>query len=437
MNEKLMKYGVSACRMLLPKERYLPRFAVVACDQYTSEPDYWRQVEALVGDAPSALHMVVPEIYLGQGDEKRIAATGAHMRRYMEEGVFRYLDEGVMLVERTLGDTGMIRRSVVLAVDLEAYDFHPEKKSPIRATEGTIEERIPPRLRVREHALLELSHIQVLIDDPQRRVVEGLFAHTPQLALQYDFELMQGGGRLRGWHVPEGEMLGELAGALEGVFAPGAYRARMGVDIETGAILFAVGDGNHSLATAKAHWEKLKATLPETELEGHPARLAMVELLNLHDDSLVFEPIHRVVFGIAPQALLKAMREAAERRGLAMKPDAPAGEGSHVIEAYFEGDERMLVFENPVDRLPVGTLQGILDEVLEAFPQAAIDYIHGGDVAKKLGQGSGAAAFLLPAMDKSALFPAVLHEGVLPRKTFSMGHAHEKRYYLEARLIVR
>jgi uncharacterized protein (DUF1015 family) len=396
----------STADILLPRACDLTKWSVVACDQYSSEPEYWDRVAANVGDAPSTLHMILPEAQL-KAPNSRIAAINATMRTYWETGLFRVLPNALVYLERTMSN-GTIRRGLVGKVDLEAYDYTPGSGSAIRATEGTVQERIPPRARVRRDALLELPHVLLLMDDPQDAVLGPVTAKRAELESLYDFDLMEQGGHIAGWLVN-----GENANAL---------LARL-ADLQTASpMLFAVGDGNHSLATAKACYEELKAAHPDRDFSNHPARYALVEVENIHDDALQFEPIHRVVFGVDPAALLAELNASVSAQGgYAVPYVTAAGEGT-------------VYLDRSGSHLAVGALQNFLDGYLKTH-DGQIDYIHGDDVARRLAEAPDTIAFLLPPMEKADLFPSVIGDGVLPRKTFSMGHAHEKRFYLEGRLI--
>lgn len=404
-------------RLLLPAPEVDPAlWACVACDQYTSQPEYWRQAEALVGDQPSALRLILPEVDLDKA-AVRVPEIHRAMRDYLARGVLAAgVTDGFILTERVT-ESGA-RVGLVVLIDLEGYDYHAGSHTPVRATEGTILERIPPRLAVRRGAALELSHVLMLIDDPAKTVVEPVYARRDRLTKLYDFPLMLGGGHLRGYAVTERAELETVFAALR------ALKARL-----EGDLLFAVGDGNHSLATAKAYWEELKPALTEAERETHPARFAMVELENIHDGALIFEPIHRVVYGADGDALRMDLQAYAEAKGWSLS----AGEGGQTVDMVY-GDKtvRLSVGGSP-SPLAVGTLQAFLDDWLPRHPAAKLDYVHGDDTARALARQADTIAFLLPALDKFELFPAVEKLGALPRKTFSMGEAHEKRYYMEAR----
>ena len=425
MDERFQGLGFYPADILLPRDCDLTKWAVVACDQYTSQPEYWQRVEFFVGNAPSALHLILPESSLeGPSVETDILDINNTMSRYLREGRFRTLEHAMIYVERTL-ESGRVRRGVVGMVDLEQYDYEPGADTLIRATEGTVLSRIPPRVAVRKNAPIELPHAMVLADDPGRTVIEPLTALRDRLEPVYDFELMEHSGHLRGWLLGEAEQ-GAVAAALRALSAPAACPARSGTK-DKPVMLYAMGDGNHSLATAKACYERQKTLVPEDRRAALPARYALVELVNLHDDSLEFEPIHRVLFGVDPGALLADLTAAF--------PGAYAGTGEgHVLRYVWEGGSGAVTVPQPAHQLPVGTLQAFLDGWLESHP-GRLDYIHGADVVRELAARPGNLGFLLPAMAKEELFPTVIHDGVLPRKTFSMGEAQDKRFYLEGRKI--
>ena len=288
-------------RMLFPKAGTdLARWSVIACDQYTSEPEYWEKAEELVGDAPSTLRLTLPEVYLEDADvEDKIAAIHAAMKEYEEQGILEELPAGMMLVSRDTGGA-CDRKGIVMAFDLEAYDYKAGSDSPIRPTEKTVESRIPPRLKVRKGAPMELPHIMLLIDDPERTVIEPLFKKTAELEEKYDVELMQNGGHLKGWFIPEGELTDQIEDALERLSDREVFNAKYGLTKDLPLLPFATGDGNHSMATAKAYWEEVKKTLTPEEQENHPARYVLAEVVNIHDESLIIEAIYRVLFGADP-----------------------------------------------------------------------------------------------------------------------------------------
>ncbi len=417
MQEQCIRTGA----FLLPAPGVDPAaWACVACDQFTSQPEYWREAEAFVAGRPSALSLILPEAYLGEAPE-RVPCIHRAMEQALAMGTLATaVDNGFILVERTVG--AGTRLGLMALLDLEAYEYAAGSLSPVRATEGTILERIPHRLAVRRGAALELSHALLLIDDPACTVLEPLAARSHTLAPLYDFELMQGGGSLRGYAVTAAEDIDAVYTAL------GALEAAA-----PGGLLYAVGDGNHSLATAKALWEEIKPGVPEGERAAHPARYAMVELENIHDPALLFEPIHRVLFGADGDDLLPELAAYAAARGWTLA-DGPEGQPVTVV---YEGKGVELSILGSPHPLAVGTVQAFLDDWLAAHPAARLDYVHGEAAARALSQGERTVAFLLPALDKTELFPAVAALGALPRKTFSMGEAQEKRYYMEARRLTR
>ena len=414
----MLKIGFSPADILIPQSVTMENWSVVACDQYTSEPEYWQRVAERVNGCPSAYHMILPEAWLQDpAVEDRIGRINGAMEQYLAEGIFVEYPDTYIYVERTVAP-GKIRRGLIGKIDLMEYDYSKGSQSLVRPTEGTVESRLPPRIRVRENAPLELPHIMVLLDDSARTVIEPLAVRISGMQKLYDFNLMEQGGHISGYAVDAQSRAGIDAalGALAG--AQAAQSAS--------PLLFAVGDGNHSLATAKACFEKLRAELPKEQWENHPARYALVELVNVHDPAMEFEPIHRIVCGVDPDALLAEIR-----RYYRISDAADSGQSLTYVTRERTG---RLFIENPFSTLAVGTLQNFLDDYL-AKHGGTVDYIHGDDVLKSLAQSPDAIGFLLPAMQKSELFPTVVADGALPRKTFSMGHAYEKRYYLECRRI--
>lgn len=406
-----MKHIYKPADILLPKAVSTENWCVVACDQYTSEPEYWERVKKAAGNFPSAYHMVYPECYLETTDAEDYAAgINAAMERYLKNDVFRELKNQYIYVERTLAD-GKIRRGVMMALDLEQYRYEAGSKTPIRATEGTVLERIPPRVKIRRGAPLELPHIMILIDDKQRSVIEQIDQSC--LTLEYEGKLMQNSGSIRGFSLNQ-TAAEKLEAALDALPV-------------SDNLLFAVGDGNHSLATAKACYEELKQAMTPEEAANHPARWALVEVVNLYDDSLQFEPIHRVVFQTSPAKLMDEFRDYYD------VSDTPCA--GHQI-TFMTGAQKQTVWvKNPPSNLEVGTLQKFLDERLAKIG-GKVDYIHGDEVTERLcADHADAIGFLLPKMEKSSLFETVAIDGALPRKTFSMGHACDKRFYMECRRI--
>ena len=414
MNKKFEKLGFYPADILLPKDQDMRKWAVVACDQFTSEPEYWQAVEQTVGDAPSTLRLILPEANLKAPNvDEYIADINASMDKYLAGGVFQVLPESLVYIERQQSD-GRIRHGLIGMVDLDAYDFTPGSGALIRATEGTVLDRIPPRARVRRNAPIELPHVMLLIDDPEKTVIEPLTAASGEMDKLYDFDLMQNGGHIRGYKLTD-RQVNAVADALEDLTTDEAMQKKYGVS-GVAPLLFAVGDGNHSLATAKACYEEQKKGKTPEEYLALPARYALVEVVNNHDDALQFEPIHRVLFGVDHEKFMEEFKK------------------FHTIEVCWAGHDDFITVPDPKVQLAVGTLQAFIDEYLKKFG-GEVDYIHGDEVTRELGSKEGNMGFLLPAMGKEQLFKTVMADGVLPRKTFSMGHAQDKRYYVEARKI--
>ncbi len=434
MNEKFAKLGFYPADILLPKDADMNKWSVVACDQFTSEPEYWQAVAENAGDAPSALKLILPEAHLNDPDvEQQIASINENMYAYLQAGLFRTYENAVFYIERTQSD-GKIRRGLIGMVDLEQYDFTPGSGALIRATEGTVLSRIPPRVKVRKDAPIELPHIMLLIDDDKKTVIEPLAAAVGTMEKVYDFELQQGGGALKGWLLTEAQQ-DAAADALVALQDQEAQAEKYGLK-GAAPLLFAVGDGNHSLATAKRCYEDLKKVTPADQWASLPARYALVEVVNNHDDALGFEPIHRVLFGIEPQDVLKELKNYYKDSYIAADAgtELSNSEQAQVIGVCFGGEEIRIVLPKPSRQLAVGTLQDFLDDYVKKTG-CEIDYIHDDDVVRKLAAKPGNIGFMLPAMRKTELFKTVMADGVLPRKTFSMGHARDKRYYTEARKI--
>ncbi len=422
----------------LPREGIeLNKWAVIACDQFTSQPEYWQKVEQSVGEAPSTLKMILPEVYLDQpGADERIRQIQRTMQNYLSrELLLPY--SGMVYIERRVGEK--LRRGIVLALDLEQYDYNKGSCSLIRATEGTIIERLPPRMRIREGAKLELPHILVLIDDPESSVIEKVGKAKANLKELYDFELMAGSGHLNGYLVNDQVVEAGVIAALERLADPQTFATKYGVGRDEPVLLFAMGDGNHSLATAKAIWEKNKA---QVGME-HPSRYALVEIENVHDEGLEFSPIHRVLFN-QKQDILAAMKTyfkggfnhtVCKDQAEMVKRIEQAGDALQSVGMITAEGWGTMEITTPTSNLPVGTLQEFLDYFLKSGGAEKIDYIHGEETVYRLGRQPGNTAFYLPAMDKSDLFKTVILDGALPRKTFSMGEAYEKRFYLECRKI--
>ncbi|MCI9169444.1 MAG: DUF1015 domain-containing protein [Lawsonibacter sp.] len=405
--------------ILLPRDCDLSLWSVVACDQYTSQPEYWQRVEERVGRAPSALRLILPESCLeGPSVETDIMEVNNTMSRYLREGRFQEYPDALIYVERTL-DSGKVRRGLVGMADLEAYDYEPGSSSAIQATEGVVMSRIPPRVAVRKNAPIELPHAILLSDCGD--IVAPLAGRTGEMELLYDFELMEGGGYVKGWLLTR-EQQEQTARAI---------RARKEwADRERDGLLFVAGDGNHSLAAAKECYERRKGLTDPTQWPDLPSRYALCELVDLSGNGVDFEPIHRVVFGVKPEELLDALMKYC--------PSAVRGrEEGHVlpfvIGRWSQGE---ITVTKPAANLPVDTLQRFLDDYTASHPKARVDYIHGEAEARALAEErEDAVAFLLPRPRWPELFDAVVRDGLLPRKTFSIGQAKDKRFYLEARKI--
>ena len=412
-----------AADILLPKNTDMEKWAVVACDQYTSEPDYWADLKGIIGGAPSTLDLILPEVYLGEGDVgQRIDAIHAKMKDYISKDIFEEHKDALIYLERKQND-GKVRAGLVGCIDLEQYDYSKGSSTQVRATEATVVERIPPRLKVRRGADIELSHIMILIDDEGRSVIEPLEARKEGFAKVYDTPLTKKGGSIKGWLLDE-KSKAEVLSALDKLGSKEEFERKYGLS-DTPVLLYAMGDGNHSLATAKAYYEELKAANPGKDMSNHPARYALCEIVNLHSPALEFEAIHRIVTNTNIDALMQALTKA-----LSLS-DEPAEQKITVVK---NGAHTDMYVHTPLSKLAVGSLQSALDKLLPEIG-GEVDYIHGTEVVDELSKKDGAIGFILPDMGKNELFPTVIADGALPRKTFSMGHAWDKRYYMEARRI--
>ena len=413
-----------AADILLPEKTIdMEKWSVIACDQFTSEPEYWEKVKANVAEHPSTLDMILPEVYLGHDDyEKQLKTIESSMNKYLHEQVFAEYKDAMIYVERT-DSSGKVRSGIVGKIDLEQYDYRKKSTSFIRATEATVAERIPARVEIRKNAVVELPHVMLLVDDAGKHVIEPCAFEKESLPLLYDFDLMLGGGHLRGNLLGEKEQE-RIQKALSFLADAKCFGDKYHVKNRP-VLLFAVGDGNHSLAAAKEYYEQLKAAYPDEDLSDHPARYALVEIVNLHSPALQFEAIHRIVTDVDVEDLLSKMSVA-----LHIKKE---GKGQTFYTIY-NGKKKKCVIERPTSKLTVGSLQRFLDGYL-AQNGGKIDYIHGEEVVESLAREKDSIGFILPNMGKEELFPTVIHDGALPRKTFSMGHAQDKRYYTECRKI--
>ena len=414
------RIGIRPAQILLPAAGVKPEtWACIACDQYTSEPEYWEKAFAVAGDAPSAIRLILPEYNL-KNSESLIPQIHSTMADYLAQGLLTpAVNPGFILCERTIASG--TRLGLVCAVDLEQYSFEKGSLPLIRPTEQTITDRLPPRLKIRRGAPVELTHIMILIDDPDRTVLEPLQADKAALRQVYDFDLMMNGGHLAGWAVDSAEKLAQVDRSLNALMDTKGEHP----------LLLAVGDGNHSLATAKAYWNEIREGLSEAERENHPARFALCEIVNIHDGARLFEPSYRILTGTTRSSVMADWKAYAEAKGMSL-----AAEGSDhrftVVSA--DGEETVAVL-NPEGAIPCETIQKFLDSFLSRHPEAGIDFIHGEGSLRALAAKPETVGFLLPDIDKHSFFKDVEKLGVLPRKTFSMGEADEKRFYMEAKKI--
>lgn len=399
----MQKYPLMPADILLPKDNF-EKWAVIACDQYTSEQKYWDETERIVGSAPSALRITLPEIYLEDNTDERIARINSTMKEYLSSDVFEVNKDAMIYVER-MSSNGKIRRGIVGVIDLEDYDYNKGSHALVRATEQTVLERIPPRVKIRRDAALELPHVMLLVDDPELTVIEPIASVKDSLKKAYDFDLMQGGGHIAGYFTSS-SLQQQIGEALNAIIAD-----------KEDKLMFAVGDGNHSLATAKECYNLTKSP---------NARYALVEVVNIHDKSIEFEPIYRVLFNVDADKFIDEVKTALG--------EDYNGNDAQIIE-YVSAAKSGKISAKPSSKLPVGTLQAFLDKYLAEHKEVKIDYIHGESVVYDLCKQENVVGFIFEGMKKSELFDAIKHDGSLPRKTFSMGNACDKRYYIEARKI--
>jgi hypothetical protein len=430
--------GVAIPEVLLPtKEVNLTKWAVIACDQYTSQPDYWHKVEFLAQNAPSTFHMVYPEIYLEESDKEiRIKKIQEAMKTYLSNGIFEPF-EGLIYVERKIKN-GKTRHGIMLALDLEKYDYNKGSQTLIRATEGTIIDRLPPRISIRQEAPIEIPHIMVLIDDPSSSIIESLEDFKSDFKSLYNFDLMLDGGHVEGFAI-DPITTEKIISGIRNLTDPKIFKEKYNLSQELPILLFAMGDGNHSLATAKAIWEKNKQSFGM----NHPSRYALVEIVNIHDSALEFEPIHRVLFKVKNNIFQELSKYYGTDFSYEQSPDMNSAinatninQSGHAFAIVTDKGWFVSKISNPKTNLPVGTLQGFIDSIVANSGVEKIDYVHGNDAVSKLGSIEGNVGFYLPPMKKSDLFKTVILDGALPRKTFSMGEADEKRFYLECRKII-
>jgi hypothetical protein len=436
--KNFLDLGVQIPEIQLPVTSVdLQKWSVIACDQFTSQPEYWKQVADFVGSSPSTLKLVFPEVFLGKEDESsRIQNIHANMQHYLESGLLQP-HKGMIYVERTV--SGKTRRGLMVALDLEKYDFNAGSTTLIRATEGTILNRLPPRIKIREQAPLEFPHILMLIDDPEDEIIGNIERHKASLPLAYDFDLMQSSGHLTGRFIDNIKLEEGIIKGLETLANPAVFSKKYNLPEGSPVLLFASGDGNHSLATAKSCWEKLKPSVGM----NHPARYALVEIENVHDQALEFEPIHRVLFNLNTD-MTEVMKEhfganisflpVTDYSTMINAVKSAQGAGHHFGFIDQKGCQ-IVKISNPKLNLPVGTIQDFLDGWLQTTHTTEIDYVHGDEAVYTLAIKPFNAGFYFAGMPKSDLFKTVIMDGSLPRKTFSMGEAHEKRFYFEARRI--
>ena len=417
-----MNNALKPADILVPKESVdMEKWAVIACDQYTSEPEYWNKTAKIVGNNYSSLNMILPEIYLEDSDvSDRISNIHNTMEKYLSENIFDEYKDSMIYVER-IQSNGILRAGIIGKIDLEEYDFNKGSTSQVRATEATVIERIPPRIKVRDGAPLELPHIMILIDDDKKTVIEPLESQKKDMKKLYDFNLMQGGGKISGYLI-DNKKCADIISSLNKLGNAENFKEKYGSD---NVLLYAMGDGNHSLATAKEFYEQLKRNNPDKDFSNHPARYALAEIVNLHSPALDFEAIHRIVTETDVAKLTDVLYSELKLS------DEPSEQSFRIV---LNGKEKNVFIHNQTSNLTVGSLQNFIDKYLSEN-KGKVDYIHGTDVVTKLSENENSIGFILPDMGKEQLFPTVIKDGALPRKTFSMGHAEDKRYYIECRKI--
>jgi hypothetical protein len=440
------KLAIKLPEILLPNEKIdLSKWSVVACDQYTSQLDYWNKVKENTQQQPSSLNIIFPEVYLEDDDgEQRLKNINKTMRDYLDQGVLKALHKpGFVLVDRKTSQAPS-RKGLVVSIDLEQYDFNKGSSSLIRATEGTIVDRLPPRIKVRQDAEIELPHIMVLIDDPDKTVIEPLF-EDQDLETLYDFELMEESGHLKGYAIDRADQLQHIANALTQLADTDNFSKKYNAQGQE-VLLYAMGDGNHSLATAKAIWETLKTETDDINaIMQNSARYALVELVNIHDEGLQFEPIHRVLFNVNSAHLLDALshyyfkndclvKSCSSEQDLLAQSKQAQTDNNHIIPFISPEGYGFIMINDPTFTLEIASIEDFFNIYLEAN-EVKVDFIHGDDVVNDLGSKEGNMGFFFPPISKSSLFKTIIFDGALPRKTFSMGEADEKRFYLEARKI--
>lgn len=420
-----MKTAFQETNILLPKNIDISKWSVIACDQFTHDLSYWEDVKTIANGEKSAINLILPEVYLNSDDcNQRIEDINATMKEYLNNDTFQEFQDSFIYVERIQSD-GKKRCGLVGKIDLEQYDYNKGSTSQVRATESTVIERIPPRLKVRKNASIELTHIMILIDDENKTVIEPLEYMKNSLKKLYDIDLMKNSGHIAGYLIHNSTIKNSINNALSNLLDTISKKYNLPKDK---TLLYAMGDGNHSLATAKEHYEQLKKENPNIDFSNHPSRFALVEIVNLHSDALEFEAIHRIVENVNVQDLLSKMEKT-------LGTSETGTKDNQKFSYVTNGIEKELYIKNPLSNLTVGSIQTFLDDYLKSNG-GSIDYIHGKNVIFKLSKKENSIGFILPDMLKSELFPTVIKDGSLPRKTFSMGHAEDKRFYIECRKIV-
>lgn len=445
MNTDFNKIALKLPKIYLPsKEADLKKWSVIACDQYTSQPEYWEKTADFIGERPSALNIILPEVFLGSQREALIIENiHSSMNIYLQNNTLEKHGPGIFMCERTIS-TGKKRKGIICCLDLEHYDYSKNSKSLIRPTEGTIVDRIPPRIKVRQKASLETPHIMVLIDDPEKKVIEPLFKLEDKKKL-YDFELMNNSGRLAGFMTDNEKIIKNMTNSLYSLLEENSYCSKYSLESAKDPLLYAMGDGNHSFATARAFWEQLKNENKDNDaIMDHPARWALVEIVNIHDESIEFEPIHRALFNIEPETVLEQLKSFFNKRGSkasfiqtdSFEEIKKSHENIHEIPFCHSKGKGILKIESPLKNLAAGDLEDGLKYIAEINPSIKIDYIHGRNHLKELSEKKESLGFLLPCIPKNSFFKTIIKDGAFPRKTFSMGEADDKRFYMECRKII-
>ena len=437
--KNIEEFGIRVPEILLPKKLDLASWSVIACDQYTQDLDYWKKAEANAGNNPSTLKLILPEVYLNSPDKpERIKKIRETMKEYLASDVFAPVKKSFIYIERKT-DFGRMRKGLVAQIDLETYEWKPFSNANIRATEATIVERIPPRMEIRRGASLELPHIMLLVNDKEKLLVEGAGQIAKKHSPLYDGQLMNNGGSITGWALESKEELDVVTKAVNKI-------AEQNAAPDGSTFLFAVGDGNHSLATAKAVWDEYKVQLKEKgvsdeEIKENPVRYALVEIVNIYDEGLTFEPIHRVIFDIDTEKLISYLCEKLSGKSEEVESKDKLEKLVKASEADFgfafvkEGKQKYVYLKTEIKELAVARLQPEIDSFLkqEENQKAEIDYIHGTEEVLALGTKANGTGILLPPIAKDSFFETINGRGPLPRKSFSMGEADEKRFYLECR----